>query len=249
MQNSGLLDLEPLPGKISGEFFFSDVQYGACQIMMSCRGTQHDLSMFFHEIGHVLQLNLMMDNPLYTYLRLPLDIREIASQAILYLSMKYWEDFYPDKSQLKLAVRHQFADDLIQLNKSLCLTQFQLELFRYPDWTLQQSEERFLQLWREYYPHYPEEYWSEFDPALWLREITVIDYPFYSIHTTLSLFAVWEFHKAFIKNPEAAVPRLHQFLIHAAEYDTAKLYETLGVKFDHTESHLKKCLDYVKRFL
>ncbi|MDD2331486.1 MAG: M3 family metallopeptidase, partial [Candidatus Cloacimonetes bacterium] len=152
MWNSGMLDLDAKPEKAEGQFYFGDVKHRACKVLMNCTGTQENLSMFFHEMGHVLQMMTLMRNTLYTFTLLPFPVREVASQTLVYLSSRYWEDFYPEKSACKAALRHQFSDDLIQLNDSLLATKFQIDLYDNPSWDAGERDKHYLALYKDFFP-------------------------------------------------------------------------------------------------
>ncbi len=249
MWNTGLLDLEYEESKAGGEYFFGDEQYGSCSIMMNCTGTHKDMVMFFHEIGHVLQLTALMKSPLYSFISLPLDVREISSQALVYLSTNAWGDFYADKKTLSKAITHQYRHDVIQLAESVCNTLFEMDIYANPEWSSSQREAAYRKYYKELFAQYRDEELDEYISAKWLLDIAVYEYPFYDINTSLSLFAVWQLMKVFLKDKDEAVMRFHKFLGKASEYNVQQLYELLGLKYDFSESHLKGILEQVRKVL
>jgi oligoendopeptidase F len=249
MWNTGLLDLEYEPDKAGGEYFFGDEQYGSCSIMMNCTGTHKDMVMFFHEIGHVLQLTALMKSPLYSFLSLPLDVREVSSQALVYLSTSAWADFYSDKKTLVKAISHQYRHDVIQLAESVCNMLFELDMYSNLQWSSQEREAAYLRYYKELFPQYRDEDMDEYIAAKWLLDIAVYEYPFYDFNTSISLFAVWQIMKVFEKDKDEAATRFHMFLGKASEFDIQQLYEILGLKYDFSDSHIKSILEQIRKVL
>lgn len=249
MWNTGLLDLEYKSEKAAGQFYFADSHYGTCRIMMNCRGTHDDMMMFFHEIGHVLQFSMLMKNPLYTYLILPVNLREIASQAMVYLSMGAWVDFYPESKIRKTAIRYQYSDDLIRLCQSAACSSFELEIYANPEHSLEQRESAFRNIYKSYFPFFEDADYDGYLSSIWLLKMGVFEYPFYDIYTTLSLFAVWQIIRNFAKDKEDTMLRFHKFLSKSAENNAKQLYDILGLKHDFSDATLKKILEIVKKNL
>ncbi len=249
MWNTELLNLDYKPQKAGGEFFFGDDQYGTCHIMMSCTGTHKDMVMFFHEIGHVLQLTSLMKSPLYTFLSLPLDVRELSSQALVYLSTSAWEDFYPDPKVLAKAIKYQYSHDVIQIAESVCNTLFELDIYANPEWNSVEREAAYLRYYQELFPHIKTEDLDEYISAKWLLDMAIYEYPFYDLNTSLSLFAVWQIMKVFKNDKDEAISRFHSFLGKAAVYDVQQLYEVLGLKYNFSDSTIKNGLEQVRKIL
>jgi len=244
--NTGLLDLDERPEKAPGQFYFGDFRHGTCRVLMNCTGTHDDMTMFFHELGHVLHITSIMKSPIYNYIVLPLDVREIASQAMVYLSTTSWGDFYPDEKNRKAAIRYQFDDDLLRINSNLCSNRFEMDVYAHPEWTAQQREESYLSYYKEHFPCFKNHDHDEYISGQWLLNFTTYQFPFYDVFTSLSLLGVWQIYRHYQKDHDDAIYRFQQFLSKSSEFNIKELYEVLGIKFDLSEASIKKIFDYVK---
>lgn len=249
MWNSGLLDLEHDSQKAGGQFYFGDVQYGSCNIMMNCTGSHNDLMMFFHELGHVLQFSALMKSPLFSFTSVPNQLREIASQTMVYLSSTAWEDFYPDPKILAKAIRFQYISDVLLLVKGCLLAEFQMEIYAHPEWDAYDREEEYKKLCFQYHPCFSLDDADAFSNANWLMDMTVYEFPYYDTHTSFSLIAVWELMKHYAKAKEDTMIRFQSFLNKTTENSVQELFDVLGVKSDFSEAHIRKVLDGIFKII
>jgi len=247
--NTGLLDLDYSPQKAAGQYYFGAVDYSSCRVMMNCKGSHQNMLMFFHEIGHVLQFNAMLKNPLSYMIILPHEVKEIASQALIYLSTNAWSDFYPDPQTLKNAIAYQYATDVMSLAKSVCTAEFELELYSQPELGFDQREELFIETYRKHFPLFEDDDYDEYLKSHWLLNQSIYEFPFYDIGTSLSLFAVWQLMKSFNKDKEGTMIRFHKFLQKTADCNSRELFESLGLKYDFSDAHIRKVLEMVAKEL
>ncbi len=249
MWNSGYMDLPYAPEKAPGQFYFGDIQSGACKIMMNCLGSHDDMVMLFHELGHVLHFSSLMKNPLFSFMSLPLGIKEIASQAIVYVSSTSWGDFYPDPEMLKTAIRCQYSNDVLHLARSACNAAFELELYANPDLSSSDREILYRQIYKSYFPCFEDIDIDEYISSQWLLKMSVYEFPFYDINSSISLLAAWQIIKHYHKDKDETSIRLHRFFSKSGEYGIGKLCDILGIKHDFSEANIRKVLDLVRKNL
>jgi oligoendopeptidase F len=245
MDNSGMLDLEYRPEKVKGEFYMVKPSYNAGRILMSCTGKPRDMIMLFHEMGHILQTIVAIRSPFSIFNVLPTQAKELASQSLVYLSATGWDVFYPDKTDLKLAFRSLFEQDLMELVHWSMLNNFELILYANPDWTLEQREKAMLALCRQYDWGIDWNGLEDWQSIFWLQELTMLEYPHYSFFSALSIFSVWQILKNFRQDPMDTVSRFQRFLEKAAELTTGEMYQELNIRHDLSEKNMRRMMDFL----
>jgi M3 family oligoendopeptidase len=187
LKGGGFLDLKNRPGKAGGGFCTGFPTHGVPFIFANFNGTDHDIKVFTHEIGHAFQDWQSRGLPGIDYLVPTMESAEINSMGLEFLS-------HP---QMALMVGEAEADrfrrihlihSLSFLPYGVCVDHFQHEIYARPDATpaerhaMWQTLERRYMPWRDY---------GELDyPAkggVWQAKHHIYLMPFYYIDYTLAL--------------------------------------------------------------
>lgn len=245
MHNTGFLDLDYRPEKVPGEYYVACPAYGGGHILMNCTGKHRDMIMLFHEMGHILQASSQAKHLMGELTPQPVQILELASQSLVYLSTGYWDTFYPDKKDRETALRSLYEQDLIQLLRWSILNSFELAIYANPDWTPAQREKAMLDICCQYDWGMDSSGLDSWQSTHWMLENTLFDKPFYSFFSALAILDVWQIFRNYHRNPVDTMTRFQLFIERSIELSTADIYKELDIKQDYSEHHIRKLMDYM----
>ena len=193
MNEGGFLDLKNRPGKAGGGFCTSFPSVGVPFIFANFNGTNHDIGVFTHEMGHAFQNWESRAQPGIDYLWPTMEAAEINSMGLEFLA-------HP---QMHLLVGAAEADrfrrlhlitSLAFLPYGACVDHFQHEAYARPDATPAERHAMWQALERRYMP------WTDYGdlayPAkggLWQAKAHIYRSPFYYIDYTLALCCALQF--------------------------------------------------------
>ncbi|MBB2169386.1 M3 family oligoendopeptidase [Gluconacetobacter aggeris] len=193
MVAGGFLDLRNREGKAGGGFCTAFPSVGMPFIFANFNGTQHDITVFTHEMGHAYQNWKSRDLPGIDLLWPTMDAAEIHSMALEFLT---WP-------QIDLMVEEGLADrfrrmhligSLSFLPYAVCVDHFQHEIYANPDMTAAERHETWQRLEKLYLP------WRDYGdlswPAgggRWQAQGHIYRSPFYYIDYTLALCCAMQF--------------------------------------------------------
>jgi M3 family oligoendopeptidase len=205
MAEGGFLDLRNRPGKAGGGFCTSFPTEGVPFIFANFNGTQADIGVFTHEMGHAFQNWQSRDIPGVDYLWPTMESAEIHSMGLEFLC-------YP---QIGLLVGDAAADRfrrmhligaLAFLPYGVCVDHFQHEVYANPDATPADRHAMWARLERLYMP------WTDYGdlayPAMggrWQAKHHIYSSPFYYIDYTLAQCCAMQFWVRARRNPAEAL--------------------------------------------
>jgi oligoendopeptidase F len=245
MHNTGFLELEYRPGKVKGEFNGAMPMWEAGIILMCCTGQHRDMVMLFHEMGHVLQSSYLFRSPLAMYFEVPVQVRELASQSLVYLSTAGWDEFYPDRNNLKTAFRSLYEYDLMQIVYWSIMNNFELVLYANPDWKPEQREKAMCDLWKQYDWGVDWSGLEDWQSIMWMQEFSLFELPHYSFLSSLSIFNVWQILRNYRHDPMDTISRFQHYLEKVTEFDTEGIFRELNIRQDFSEKNMQKMVDFI----
>jgi M3 family oligoendopeptidase len=205
LKQGGFLDLKNRPTKAGGGFCTSFPTHGVPFIFANFNGTDHDIKVFTHEMGHAFQNWQSRLQPGVDYLWPTMESAEINSMGLEFLS-------HP---QMALMVGEQEADrfrrvhlihSLSFLPYGVCVDHFQHEVYARPEATpaerhaLWQSLEQRYMPWRDYGDlDYPAK------GGVWQAKHHIYLMPFYYIDYTLALCCALQFWVKSLKDYRSAL--------------------------------------------
>ncbi|MHC4955442.1 MAG: M3 family oligoendopeptidase [Planctomycetota bacterium] len=185
MNERGLIDLKTREGKAGGGFCTSFPEYGVPFIYANFNGTQGDVGVFTHEMGHAFQNHMSHGLSPVDYHWPTSESCEIHSMSLEFLTWPGMDKFFGDDAE-KFRKQHLMGA-LLFLPYGVAIDHFQHLVYAKPDAT---PEERH-GMWREMIATYLP--WRDYGDiaygakgARWQRQGHVYQSPFYYIDYTLA---------------------------------------------------------------
>jgi oligoendopeptidase F len=247
MKANNFFDVESRKGKAPGGYNYPLAESGAPFIFMNSAGSFRDLTTMVHEGGHAIHTFVTADLELNDFKHCPSEVAELASMSMELISMDHWDEFFPDKEELKRAKQYQLRDILKTLPWVAVVDAFQHWIYTHPEHT---SEER-TKAWKEIFGRFGANFvdWSEHDEAfanLWQKQLHIFEVPFYYIEygiAQLGAIAVWKNYK---ENPKKGLKDYLEALKLGYTKSIKEIYKTAGIEFNFSAGYIKELADFVK---
>lgn len=136
MKVSNLLDLDNRKGKAPGGYNYPLQETGAPFIFMNAVGVHRNVVTLMHEAGHAMHTFATRDIKIDVYKDTPSEIAELASMAMEFLTMDYWDLFYDNPEDLKKARKEQLIGALKFLPWCMTVDAFQHWIYTSPQHTV-----------------------------------------------------------------------------------------------------------------
>ena len=203
MTSQGLLDLDSKPGKTSGGYCTYLPDFKTPFIFANFNGTQHDVEVLTHEIGHAFQVYSSRD--LIPEYRWPtLEAAEIHSMSMEFLAWPWMKNFFLEDTD-KFLFNH-LAGSISFLPYGALIDHYQHEVYMNPEWTPSMRKACFRDLEKKYLPFkdYDDDAFLE-KGTFWFRQGHIFHAPFYYIDYTLAQVCAFQYWIKHQENPQAAL--------------------------------------------
>lgn len=248
MKQSGFLDLENRKGKSPGGYNFGLPERGASFIFMNAIGINSDARTILHEAGHAMHTTASNPIKIYYYKDYPMEVAELASMAMEFLTIDKFNYFYPDENDFKKAKREQIEGALTFFPWCITVDAFQHWIYT----TEHNSKER-----RVYFKSLMERFnsgvdWSgleDVEEILWMQQLHIFEVPFYYIEYGIAQLGALAVYKNYKENPKEAVEKYENFLKLGYTKPIPELYKAAGIEFNFSEDYIKGLVDFAKKEL
>jgi M3 family oligoendopeptidase len=193
MTEGGFLDLENRPGKAGGGFCTAFPNSGAPFIFANFNGTDHDINVFTHEMGHAFQVWESRRLPLLDLLWPTSEAAEIDSMALEFLTYPHLDPLVEPGAGERFRRMH-LIQALAFLPYGVCVDHFQHEVYAAPEASPEERHAMWRRLERLYMP------WTDYGdldyPARggrWQAKQHIYLSPFYYIDYTLAQCCALQF--------------------------------------------------------
>lgn len=193
MRDHHLLDLDARPGKAPGGYMTYLPLYHFPFIFSNFNGTQGDVNVLTHEVGHAFQ-GYLSGNIKPSDFRSPgLETCEIHSMSMEFFAWPYMEGFF-GKDDEKYRYSH-LADAIEFLPYGISIDEFQHWVYEHPTASHEDRCKVWLDIQSRYEPHkkYIDETPCFKHGAAWIRQSHIFGSPFYYIDYTLAQVVAFQF--------------------------------------------------------
>ncbi|WP_202081354.1 M3 family oligoendopeptidase [Caldalkalibacillus salinus] len=251
MRDRDLLDLESRKAKSPGGFCSDLPVTGLPFIFMNAVGTQGDLSTMVHEGGHsVHHLLSTRQQTLADYKDVPMESAELASMSMELFTLDKWDRFYEDENELKRAQKEHIEDIISFFPWAMVVDRFQHWMYENPNHTVEEREEKFMDLVKRYnYAYLDIEGVEEQIKARWLLQLHIFEVPFYYIEYAIAQLGALQMWEQYHHDPQQAISNYKKALALGSSKTLPEVYETAGIKFDFSTSKIKELMDFAQQRL
>ena len=247
MEQLGHLDLESKTGKAPGGYNYPLYEIGVPFIFMNAVGAQRDLVTMIHEGGHAVHSFLSRDLELTGFKNLPSEVAELASMSMELLTMPYWEEFYPNKEELKRAKNDQLESVLKVLPWIAQIDAFQHWIYENVNHSIAERHAYWATLSKEYGTGLTD--WSGFEDQIntsWQRQLHLFEVPFYYIEYGIAQLGALGIWKNSIENYPKTIQDYKAALSLGYSKSIPEIYKTANIKFDFSSNHLASLINFIK---
>ncbi|HLP34613.1 MAG TPA: M3 family oligoendopeptidase [Amoebophilaceae bacterium] len=248
MQQKGHLDLDSRKGKAPGGYNYPLDETGIPFIFMNAASTVQDVITMMHEGGHAVHSFLVHDLLLNSFKHCPSEIAELASMSMELLTMSHWDIFFPKIDDLKRASKDHLIHVISLLPWIATIDAFQHWVYENPYHTIAARTENWNRIFSSFSDSITD--WSGYESIrdhLWQKQLHLFEVPFYYIEygiAQLGAIGIW-------KNAQKGVASqtLQSYLNGLKLGYTASIstvYQTAGVRFDFSRSHIRSLAQCVR---
>lgn len=238
--DNGLLDVLSKDGKAPGGYCTVFPSYQAPFIFSNFNGTSGDVDVLTHEAGHAFAFyRSMRKGYLSAQVEATIEACEVHSMSMEFLTAPWHEKFFGDKTR-KYEIGH-CEDALIFIPYGCMVDEFQHIMYKNPDMTPAQRNEKWLELERKYRP------WIDFDNlpfygrgAGWQRQLHIYLYPLYYIDYCMAQTVAFQFWIASMADREDAWARYLRFADAGGTKTFEELVETAGLKVPYAPGCIRE---------
>lgn len=248
MVDRHLLDLTARSGKRPGGYMTFIPEYGYPFIFSNFNGTQGDVDVLTHEVGHALQGYLSrniqpsaLQSPTY-------EACEIHSMSMEFFAWPYMKDFFADDCD---KYRYSHLDSAIKfLPYGITIDEFQHWVYENYDATHEERCAKFKEIQSRYSPHLNYEDVPVFEKGgYWMKQAHVFGSPFYYIDYTLAQVVAMQFLVEMKKNQEKAWKKYIKLSKCGGKYPFTVLLEKNKLRNPFIEGNVEKTIKPIVKLL
>ena len=249
MREHHLLDLLAKPGKQPGGYMTFLDEYKFPFIFSNFNGTEGDVSVLTHEVGHAFQGYLSRNIKPSDFRSPTLEACEIHSMSMEFFAWP-WMNLFFGKDADKYRYSH-LCDAIEFLPYGITIDEFQHWVYSHPTATHEERCAAYKEIESRYTPHkvYPEEMKVANHGGWWLRQGHVFDVPFYYIDYTLAQVCAFQFLVEMTKNKERAWKKYVRLCKCGGKYPFTELLAKNHLNNPFVEGSIAKIIKPLKRIL
>ncbi len=249
MKAHHLLDLEARPGKQPGGYMTFLGEYKFPFIFSNFNGTEDDVNVLTHEVGHAFQ-GYLSRNIKPSDLQSPtLESCEIHSMSMEFFAWPWMNLFFGNNSE-KYKYGH-LCDAIEFLPYGITIDEFQHWVYAHPTASHEERCAAFKEIENRYLPHkkYPDEMKSAKHGALWMKQSHIFGVPFYYIDYTLAQVCAFQFLVEMTKNRERAWKKYVKLCKCGGKYPFVELLNKNHLRNPFEDGNVAKVIKPLKKIL
>ena len=248
MRARNLMDLNAREGKGAGGFCDTLPEFGMPFIYANFNGTERDVLVFTHEMGHAFQTYLSMNMPLTDYLLGTAETCEIHSMSLEFLTWPQMELFFgADADRFR---KLHLTTSILFLPYGVAVDHFQHLVYAQPHASPDDRAAMWQEMERTYLP------WLNWDdlahPASgrrWQSQIHVFKYPFYYIDYALALTCALQLWVRAAEDRAAAMQCYVELCRRGGEAAFSDIVRSAGLASPFEEGCLQQAVEHAYRQL
>ena len=249
MKEHHLLDLDSRAGKQPGGYMtYLPIQKFPF-IFANFNGTEHDVNVLTHEVGHAFQGYLSRNIKPGDFRNPTLESCEIHSMSMEFFAWP-WMNLFFEEDEEKYRYSH-LTDSIEFLPYGITIDEFQHWVYEHPTATHEERCAAFKEIEGRYTPH------KKYDPeqkigakgGTWMKQSHIFGVPFYYIDYTLAQVCAFQFFVEMQKNREKAWKKYVRLCKLGGRYPYVTLLEKAHLKCPFEEGSIHKIMMPLKRIV
>ena len=249
MKEHHLLDLGSRAGKQPGGYMtYLPIQKFPF-IFANFNGTEHDVNVLTHEVGHAFQGYLSRNIKPGDFRNPTLESCEIHSMSMEFFAWP-WMNLFFEEDEEKYRYSH-LTDSIEFLPYGITIDEFQHWVYEHPTATHEERCAAFKEIEGRYTPH------KKYDPeqkigakgGTWMKQSHIFGVPFYYIDYTLAQVCAFQFFVEMQKNREKAWKKYVRLCKLGGRYPYVTLLEKAHLKCPFEEGSIHKIMMPLKRIV
>lgn len=238
MDSHEFIDAQPSTNKANIIFSTSLGNLNTPFLFANLDGTSQDVFQISHEFGHCLAIYSQQEIGADSESKF-MDVSEIHSQTMQFLTMPYYEDFYGENADI--ARKHTLFNIMSVILSSAMDDEFQEIIYMTPDMSLEDINALNAKLLIEYGLVSTSVYADITTSKLqWVDTNQNFDTPFYSIDYSLSGCVALEFLQRSIEDYDSSIEQYLALLIEDSASDFETVIQNCGMTNPMEEEQLNK---------
>lgn len=232
----GFIDAQPSQTKANVTFSTLIYSLNTPFLFANMDGSENDVYSISHEFGHCFAIWEQLKRGSRSEGR-SMDVCEIHSQAMQMMTLPYYEAFYGEDADV--ARRYDVFTIVSGILTAALNDEFQEQIYQQPQMTVEQLNERYLELALEYglVVESPYSDLQTFSKG-WFTTNQYFDTPFYAIDYSLSGCVALEFLQRSMEDSQGALDTYLVLVRQDAGYDFLTVLEKTGLQSPFSEEQL-----------
>ena len=232
----GFIDAQPSQTKANVTFSTLIYSLNTPFLFANMDGSENDVYSISHEFGHCFAIWEQLKRGSRSEGR-SMDVCEIHSQAMQMMTLPYYEVFYGEDADV--ARRYDVFTIVSGILTAALNDEFQEQIYQQPQMTVEQLNERYLELALEYglVVESPYSDLQTFSKG-WFTTNQYFDTPFYAIDYSLSGCVALEFLQRSMEDSQGALDTYLVLVRQDAGYDFLTVLEKTGLQSPFSEEQL-----------
>jgi len=249
MKDHHLLDLDARPGKAPGGYMTYLPVYKFPFIFSNFNGTEGDVNVLTHEVGHAFQGYLSRNIKPGDFRSPTLESCEIHSMSMEFFAWPYMNLFFGKQDE---KYRYSHLSEAIEfLPYGITIDEFQHWVYEHPTATHEERCAAYKEIEGRYEPHkhYIDEMPCFGHGARWIRQSHVFGTPFYYIDYTLAQVVAFQFLVEMTKNQPKAWKKYVKLCKTGGKYPFVSLLEKNHLRNPFEEGNIHKVIQPLVKIL
>lgn len=229
MMDNELFDVLGRKTKKAGGYMEFLPKYNAPFVFANFNGTNGDIDVITHEMGHALQGYISGKDPIREHADITMETAEIHSMSMEFFTEPWMSLFFDDKTEEY--VESHFESAAIFIPYGCMVDEFQHRVYENPEMTPAERHGVWKELEKVYRPHLSYEGNPYFEKGgFWQKQLHIYDYPLYYIDYCLAQICAFQYKIWMDENyQEAWESYLHLCELSASDF-FMNLLEEVGLE-------------------